>query len=297
MKKINTIKSRNKSFFAVSIWVILVLWSLAFLIMLGWGILSSIKDVGFYWLDPIGFPKEKSDFAFSNYIIAFKSMKIKTSNGWAYFPQMLANTLFYVVGYGLLNVISPMMCSYIYAKYSKRVPWTKLLWVIVLINLYVPLSASLASSLNFAMQLNIYDNMFAYMTCALNGFNANFLIYYAIWKGLSWEYAEAALVDGAGPTTIMFKIMFPMTVTVFGVLFLTQVITLWSDYQTPMLFLPSYPTLAYGVFRFQSTVEAGASSVPVKLAALVAISLPMFTLFMIFKEKMMGSLTMGGLKG
>ena len=88
-----------------------------------------------------------------------------------------------------------------------------------------------------------------------------------------------------------------MTITVFGVLFLTQVIALWANYSTPMLFLPSYPTLAYGVFAFQQTNESGASMVPIKLAALIAVALPIFTLFMIFKEKMMGSLTMGGLKG
>lgn len=297
MKKKYTIKSRNKSFFAVSIWVLLAIWSALFLILLGWGIVTSIKDIGFYWMDPVGFPSKKSEFSFSNYLIAFKMMKIKTSTGWAYFPQMLFNTLFYVIAYGLVNVLSPMLCSYIYAKYSKRVKWTKILWVIVLINLYVPLSASLAASLNFAMKLKIYDNIFAYLTGALNGFSANFLIYYAIWKGLSWDYAEAAFVDGAKHFTVMMRIMFPMTTTVFGVLFLTQVIALWSDYQTPMLYLPSYPTLAYGVYMFQSTVESGASSVPVKIAALIAVSVPMFTLFMIFKEKMMGSLTMGGLKG
>ena len=103
-------------------------------------------------------------------------------------------------------------------------------------------------------------------------------------------------MDGAGHLTVLLKIMFPMTVTIFGVLFLTNIITLWADYQTPMVFLPSHPTLAYGVFSFQNSVEAG-SSVPIKIASLIAVAIPMFVLFMIFKEKMMGSLTMGGLKG
>ena len=123
------------------------------------------------------------------------------------------------------------------------------------------------------------------------------MIYYAIWKGLSWEYAEAAFIDGASDFSVFIKIMFPMTTTVFGVLFVTQVITLWSDYQTPMVFLPSFPTLAYGVYTFQSNVESGASAVPIKIASLIAVAIPMFALFMAFKNKMMGSLTLGGLKG
>ena len=150
--------------------------------------------------------------------------------------------------------------------------------------------------MTLAMKLGIYDNIFLFSLASFGGFGSNFLIYYAIWKGLSWDYAEAAFMDGAGHFTVLIKIMFPMTVTIFGVLFLTNVIALWADYQTPMVFLPSYPTLAYGVFSFQNSVEAGAS-VPIKIASLIAVATPMFVLFMIFKDKMMGSLTMGGLKG
>lgn len=288
---------RNKSFFAISVWTVVLIWCILFFVLLGWGILSSVKDLGFYWMDRVGIPTRAQDWAFDNYTIAFKSMKIKTSDGWVFFPEMLFNSLVYITLYGVLNVVSPMLCSYVYAKYGKRVKWVKLLWGIVLVNLYVPLSSSLAASLNFAMQLGIYDNLFLFSTSALNGFGGNFLIYYAIWKGVSWEFAEAAFIDGASDFKVLIKIMFPMTITVFGVLFLTQVIALWANYATPMLFLPSYPTLAYGVFAFQQTNESGASMVPIKLAALIAVALPIFTLFMIFKEKMMGSLTMGGLKG
>lgn len=285
------------SVFSISVWIFMIVWVAIFLTMLGWGILTSVKDINYYWFDPVGFPKQKAQWAFSNYTIAFKSMKIKTSNGWVFFPGMLKNTLFYVIVFGLLHIISPMLCSYVYAKYSKRIKWTKLLWLIVLINLYVPLSASLGASLDFAMKLGIYDNIYAYTICALNGFGPNFLIYYATWKGVSWEYAEAAFMDGASDFSVMLKIMFPMTATVFGVLFITQVIALWSDYQSPMLYLPSFPTLAYGVYTFQSNVESGASAVPIKIASLIAVAVPMMLIFIAFKDKMMGSLTLGGLKG
>ena len=189
-----------------------------------------------------------------------------------------------------------MLTSYVYTKYAKRVRWAKIAWLLTLISIYVPISASLAASMTLAMKLGIYDNIFLFSLASFGGFGSNFLIYYAIWKGLSWDYAEAAFMDGAGHFTVLIKIMFPMTVTIFGVLFLTNVIALWADYQTPMVFLPSYPTLAYGVFSFQNSVEAGAS-VPIKIASLIAVATPMFVLFMIFKDKMMGSLTMGGLKG
>lgn len=287
-----------RAVFPSLIWGLLIFWSAIFLFLLAWGIVQSVKDsVGFY-MNPISLPLEEyGGWKFENYQVAFEKMRIHTSNGWVTFPMMLVNSLVYCIGYSLVALVSPMLCSYIYAKYHKRVPWVKIVWVLVLVTLYVPLSSSLAASLNLAMSLGIYDEIGLFWIVSCSGFGGSFLIYYATWKGVSWEYAEAAFIDGASNWTVLWKVMFPMTRTVFLVLFLTQIIQKWTEYQTPMVYLPSTPTLAYGVFDFQSNTESGASSMPIKLASLLAVAVPMFTLFMIFKEKMMGSLTVGGLKG
>ena len=302
MQKFTKSRSRNIAVFPILIWSLAVLWCTIFLFFVGWGIMTSLKStIGFY-MNSWGFSKleyyGESGWALENYVKAFTVMKINTSRfGWVYFGDMLFNTLYYVFVYAFVGILAPMLCSYVYAKYSKRLPWVKIVWVLVLISLYVPISASLGASLNLAATLGIYDNIFLFVIASFGPFGSEFLIYYAIWKGLSWEYAEAAFIDGASHWTVLVRIMFPMTATVFWVLFVTKVIALWTDYTTPMLFLPSYPTLAYGVYSFQNSVDQGASGVPIKIASLVAVALPIFILFMFMKEKMMGSLTMGGLKG
>ena len=288
----------SKSFFPIAIWSLILLWVIVFIFMFIWTFIAANKSLVNFFMDSVWLPKkEYGGWQWKNWGLAFSQMKIRISSGrWVYFPEMLFNTLVYVIGYGFVSVLGPMLTSYVYAKYAKRVRWAKIAWLLTLVTMYVPISASLAASITLAMKLNIYDNLVLFALASFGGFGSNFLIYYAIWKGLSWEYAEAAFMDGAGHFTVLIKIMFPMTVTIFGVLFLTNVIALWADYQTPMVFLPSHPTLAYGVFSFQSSVDAG-SSVPIKIASLLAVAAPMFVLFLIFKDKMMGSLTMGGLKG
>ena len=37
-----------------------------------------------------------------------------------------------------------------------------------------------------------------------------FLVFYGTFKSVSWEYAEAAIIDGAGHFRIMFNIMMPL---------------------------------------------------------------------------------------
>lgn len=297
--KKNKTHKRTVAPFPILIYVLIVLWCALFLGMFFWGIVQSFKDPINFWFDAVGFPQKKyGGWKFSNYTLAFQKVQIYVSSGrWVKLPEMLYNTLFYCIVYGLVSVIGPMMTSYVYAKYHKRCPWVKIVWVIVLINLYVPLSASLGASIRLAMQMRYYDNLYYFIIAATSGFNANFLIYYATWKGLSWEFAEAAMMDGANPWKIFFKIMFPMSINIFVVLLVTQIIAYWSDYQTPMVFLPSHPTLAYGVYEFQQSFESGASEVPVKIAALVTVAIPIFVLFMVFRKQMMTSLTVGGLKG
>lgn len=316
MKSAKKINKRAKAFFPILIWALIVLWCVIFLLLVAWGLMTSFKskfgfDWNSYWIPPayieqnltlpggIVVNNKEAAWAFDNYIVALKNLWVLDKAGnQVFFDKMLVYTLYYCIVYAFIAVFAPMLCSYVYAKYSKRVRWTKLVWVLVLISMYVPLSASLAASLKLAMTLGIYDNLFFFVIASFGPFGGDFLIYYATWKGLSWEYAEAAIMDGAGHTTIMFKIMFPMTITVFWVLFVSKVIALWTDYSTPMVFLPSYPTLAYGVYRLQqNTTNLETAGIPIRLAALYAVAVPMFALFMIFREKMMGSLTMGGLKG
>ncbi len=299
-KKAKRTHKRTVAPFPIIIYTITAIWCALFLLIFLWGIVQSFKHPVNFLADPLWFPQKKyGGWRFSNYLTAFKNMQIylPAKHREVSFLEMLYNTLFFCFAYSLVAVISPMLTSYVYAKYSKRCPWVKLIWIILLINLYVPLSASLGASLKLAMQLGYYDNMYYFLVVAMSGFNGNFLIYYATWKGLSWDFAEAAMIDGANPWKIFFKIMFPMTINIFVVLFVTQFIGYWSDYQTPMVFLPSHPTLAYGVYRFQTSIVDGASEPPIKIAALIAVAVPMFALFMVFRKKMMNSLTVGGLKG
>lgn len=288
----------HKAAFPMIIWGVMALWTLLFIVMFAWAIVQSNKSIINFFMDAVGLPaKEYGGWQFGNWTKVFSDLKVRINSGrWVYFTELVYNTLFYIFVYAFVRIAGPTITSYVYAKYSKRVKFTKIAWWLMLVGTYVPISASLAASLNLAMNLRIYDNLYLFSIASFGGFGGGFLIYYAVWKGLSWDYAEAAFIDGAGHAGVFFKIMFPMTTTIFGVLFLTNMIALYADYYTPMVFLPSYPTLSYAVFLFQSSVESGVS-IPIKIASLIVVALPMLVIFLVFKDKMMGSLTVGGLKG
>ena len=105
-------------------------------------------------------------------------------------------------------------------------------------------------------------------------------------------------MDGAGEYTVFLRIMLPMVKTVFWTIALIYFITYWNDYQTPLLYMPSYPTLSYGVYSLTVNTSAslGLNYKTVQMAASMTLIVPILIAFIIFKDKIMGNLTMGGEK-
>lgn len=267
--------------------------------LLFWAFINSLKTYINFYEDPLFFPKggEGYGWKFSNYAAAFSALKIFREGREIMAPEMLLNSLLYAGGSGVVSVITACLASYILAKYS-YLKWVRGLWVIVLITNYLPISSSLAANIKLLTDLGLYDSLLGVIFWQCGAFGYIFLIYYATWKSVSWSYAEAAFIDGAGHFRTMLLIMWPMTRTIFGVLFIQQFITLWNDYMTPIIYLPSYPNLSYGAYQFQfSVADVNIATPPIQIAGLLMLALPVFILFLIFRNKLMGSLTLGGLKG
>lgn len=288
----------KRKIFPVLIWTIVFLWCLVFLTLLLWSMLTSLKTVFDFYQNPVWIPKkENGGWMLENYSTAMQAINI-TIRGIRYgIPTMLKNSLLFAVGNGFFSVLTACLASYILAKY-KYIPWVNGLWAIVMITSYLPIGSSTAANITYLHNLNMHNSMIGYWIWSSGTFAGIFLIYYAAWKSVSWNYAEAAFIDGAGHFRTMAQVMWPMTRTIFGVLFLTQFIGLWNDYMSPIYYLPSYPTMSYGAWLFQFNVENPDVAVaPIQLAGLLTLAFPIFILFMLFRNKLMGSLTIGGLKG
>ena len=117
-----------------------------------------------------------------------------------------------------------------------------------------------------------------------------------MFKSLPNEFYEAAIIDGANEWQVFLRIMFPLVIPTFGTIFLIKFIEFWNDYQTPLLYLNTHPTLAYGVQSMATSGARGMSRVPMKLASCMIMMLPILFMFIFLRNKIMGNVTMGGVK-
>ena len=127
-------------------------------------------------------------------------------------------------------------------------------------------------------------------------FGGNFFYYYAFYKAISWQYAEAAFIDGAGHWQVYLKIMLPMVIPSATALYVMGVIGTWNDYSTILLYWQKYPTLAYGAYAYSEGTKFKADT-PSYFAGVLVSIIPILVLFGCFQNTVMEKVHIGGLKG
>ena len=214
----------------------------------------------------------------------------------ATFIDIFINTFLYTVGGAVIMCFMPALTAYITAKYDYV--WCKALHLINIVIMCIPIVGRYPTELTFLRNSGLYDNMLGNFIQKMTGGGTYYLVYYAFFKGVSDVYRDAASIDGASEWTITFRIYFPLAQKMILTVFLIQFVNLWNDYQTLYLYLPSYPTFAYMVFYkvIEATDNTVFQELPMKTAACMFLSVPVLVLFIIFKDKLMGSISLGGIK-
>ena len=214
----------------------------------------------------------------------------------ATFIDIFINTFLYTVGGAVIMCFMPALTAYITAKYDYA--WCKALHLINIVIMCIPIVGRYPTELTFLRNSGLYDNMLGNFIQKMTGGGTYYLVYYAFFKGVSDVYRDAASIDGASEWTITFRIYFPLAQKMILTVFLIQFVNLWNDYQTLYLYLPSYPTFAYMVFYkvIEATDNTVFQELPMKTAACMFLSVPVLILFIIFKDKLMGSISLGGIK-
>ena len=302
-------KMRDKfSPLTVIMLVILSAFVTALLFMLVWGFMQTLKHPHLFAYDKTSFWKF-NDLTFANYsaVIQYANYdRWMGQTGSPNFPEMILNTILYAVGGAFLNVSVMCLMAYLTARYSYF--YSKIIYTIVIVVMVVPIVGAQASEIEILKNFHLYNKRFSFMVLKAGFVGMYFLVFYAAFKTIPMTYSEAAMMDGASDWCIMVKICLPLTLNVFMTVFLITFIQFWNDYQLAMLYMPSYPTLSFFVFNYQNRrmnvnvpgyefnpVDTGSKTTV--LAATFFLIIPIAIIFIALHERLMGNLSIGGIKG
>lgn len=294
----NTIKNRKVSPLNVVLFIILVLYVVVLVGLLLWGLLTSFKGVNDFTDHPYEFP-EKWEFNLAKVTEKFV-VRAEDANGVKSDIDifgMFFYSITYALGCSFFYTLVQAITAYAASRFDFK--FSKVIYAIVIVTMIIPLVGTLPSEVELAIKLGIYNKIYTLWIMKANFLGLYFLIFYNFFKGVPMSFTEAAKIDGASNFTVMTKVVFPLSLNTLATVMLINFITFWNDYQTPLLFMKGYPTVSYGLYTIAvaGTSTAELQNVPCRMAAAVLVFVPILIIFLCFQKRLLGSLTVGGVKG
>ncbi len=297
-------KSKKKGFTIgqAIIFILLGTYAISVMVMYLWAFLTSLNEPGRFTDNVLSFPKGAPwDWAWGNYFEEIGKILVNGVNPFddtalkVGFDIMLMNSLLYTIGGALINNITMWLVAYLVTRFTDY-KMSKFLYTAVLALMTIPILGNQASALQIYSKLGWYNNYLFIIVNNIAFTGMYFLIYASFIQGLGKEFYESAYMDGAGNFTVMTRIAFPLTSSMFCVIFLLLAITRWNDYMTMLIYMPDYPTLAYGIYK--ATTGASTTAFTTRyIAVCIVLMLPLLVLFLFFQKPIMGNLRLGALKG
>ena len=288
MRKPKSLSRKSKGEIAVNLFVALLFLLLAasYVYLLVWAFLAGLKTHSEIVVNPFSLPQV---WHWEHYLEVFSLLEVGGNN----FFDMLFNSVYFSVGCVFVSQFITMSFAYCCTKY--KFPGSDIPYLIVLIMLTLPLYGSGGATYKLYASLGMI-NSYTQILSAAGGFSINFLYYRACFQGMSWAYAEAAMIDGADHFQIYRKVMMPMAKPMFGALFLTNWLTTWNTYESSLIYLPELPTLPVGIYQFNMEMMYRAR-LDILFAACVLVSVPAIVLFIVFNKVITTNVSIGGIKG
>ncbi len=276
--------------------VVLLLYTLSLFGLFFWALSTAFKDPILDFRNNVwGLPAQlcwNISYVFSQFVVDVNTAtRVAVVGIW----EMYGYSVLYAFGCAFFNTLVPCITAYLCARFKYK--FSRAMHTAVLVTMVIPVVGSLPSELRMAQMLGLYDQIWGMWILKANFLGMYFLVFYNIFKALPASYTEAAKIDGAGNMQVLLRIALPLVRNTFFTVFLIYFITYWNDYQTPLLYLPSYPTIAQGMYTVAITPTQGMSFVPMRISAAILMLVPILVLFLCFQKRLLGNLTVGGVKG
>jgi len=267
----------------VIIHVVIAFFLIMTLLPLVWILLMSVKDTQDV-LTSAAFSLPKT-WHFDNYIIAW----VKGHVGEYFF-----NSIFVTVISTLLVIIFSTLMGYAFSRL--RWKYRDTIFIIILLGLMIPVHATLIPLFVILKKmelLNSYASLI--LPYVASGLPMAVYIFRNFMLGIPNEMEEAACLDGCTIFQSFIKIIVPIIKPAVITVIILNFMHFWNEYVLASVIIQNqaFNTLPIGLKAFQSefTVDWGAMC-----AAIVASSIPVLIIYLLFNDVIEKSVVAGALK-
>ncbi len=260
-----------------------------------WMLISSVKSMTEYMRNPPTlFPET---FVFENYIWAFK-----TANLW----KLFFNTVFVGVVSTGLSLIITILSAFAFARLEFK--GREALFAALLATMMIPGELFTITNYQTIASLEWEDT---YQVLIVPFLVSTFYIYLLRQNFLQIpnELYLAAKVDGTSDFKYLWKVMIPLALPSIISITILKMMGSWNTYVWPNLVIsdPDMYLITQGIrnagFKVdwdpvqQELVQTMDVNIPIQMAAVAAVSLPLFLVFIFFRKYIMKGVSRSGIKG
>lgn len=262
--------------------IIMILTSVMIIFPLYFMTINSFKTREQYLVDPVGLP---NPFTLQNYVDAFAGKD---------FLLWFANSLILSLGAVALTMIVGLFAGYAFAKMKFR--GRDALFSLIIPLMSVPPVAMLIPLFRTVVKLGMVNTLgsVVFIYCGLClpmtvYMIRNFLL------SVPDAILEAARIDGCSRFRSLFSIVLPLSVPAIITSGLVNLVWAWNELMVALVFLQKehLRTLIVGTTIFKSRYSL---NVPVIMAGLVVVTLPMIIVYIFGQKKLVQGLMSGAVK-
>jgi raffinose/stachyose/melibiose transport system permease protein len=190
-------------------------------------------------------------------------------------------------------VILSAMVAYVWQRRASR--WNPVVNILILAGLIVP--PAVVPTIWVLQTLGLFKTMPGLILIEIAyGIPFCVLLFRAFVTTVPRELDEAAVVDGAGPVQIFFRVIFPVLRSVIMTVIILQSVLIYNDFQHPLYFLPGTEnaTVQITLLNFQSQFT---TQYNLLFATILLVTIPPLIMFIFFNRKIVEGMAAGSVKG
>jgi raffinose/stachyose/melibiose transport system permease protein len=202
------------------------------------------------------------------------------------------STIITVVSVTGLVILGAMMAFVLQRRKNK---WTIVINAVILSGLIIP--PAVVPTIYVMQELSLFKTLHGLILVEIAyGLAFSVLLFQAFISTIPRELDDAAVIDGAGPLTLFFRIVLPLLKPIIITVVVIQTVFVWNDFQSALYFLPGdeNATVQLTLYNFQSQYNTETNLL---FMDILLITVPPLILFMFFQKRIVAGVTAGSVKG
>ena len=275
-------RARTRTRRSIIVHVILLIAVFIALFPFYWMLITSVKTLN----DAI---KNPPDF----FPLRWHWENYRTALQQAPFGRYLFNTLFIAILTVICNLFTSLLAAYAFAL--DEFPGKRVIFALLLTTLMIPYDVILIPNFILIKNLHLYDTYWAQIVPWAAGTFGIFLLR-QFFLSIPKEIFEAAVMDGATPWGILWRVAMPLARPALVTVALFSFLGSWNAFNWPLIVTASNGVRPIQVGLAQFTNEAG-SFYHLQMAATTLTIIPIVILYFFVQRQLIESVASSGVKG